>query len=223
MYIQSGARNTTVTKSYFRAGANGVVPVSAEAGAAGLTVTDCTLDGGAGGVRGGSDAVWALINYSGSGTFVAKHDLLANAPADAIDFNNGRISAVVEYNAVVSLGHAAGSHPDFVQFVGNDVSDSVIAFNTIYQPPGDGAVSGMEGIQVEAQTGAHASSILRTLVANNTIVAPGPELTMSCAVAVIEGKGNVIDGVVVRDNYLDFRGTYLRVLSAVRSRCGLLR
>ena len=208
VYIQSGARNTTITNSNFRAGANGVVPISAEAGASGLTVTDCTIDGGAGGVRGGSDAVWALINYTGSGTFVAKHDLLANAPADAIDFNNGRISAVVEYNAVTSLGHAAGSHPDFVQFVGNEASDSVIAFNTIYQPPGDGEVAGMEGIQVEAQTGAHPSSILRTLVANNTIIAPGPELTMSCAIAVIEGKGNVIDGVVVRDNYLDFRGTY---------------
>jgi hypothetical protein len=208
VYIQSGARDTTITHSYFRVGANGVVPISAEAGASGLTVTDCTIDGGAGGVRGGSDAVWALINDNGSGPFVAKHDLLANAPADAIDFSNGRISAVVEYNAAVSLGHAAGSHPDFVQFVGNEASDSVIAFNTIYQPPGDGEVSGMEGIQIAAQTGAHASTILRTLVANNTIIAPGPELTMSCAIAIIEGKGNLIDGVVVRDNYLDFRGTY---------------
>lgn len=66
----------------------------------------------------------------------------------------------------------------------------------------------MEGIQISAYRGAHASALVATTVAYNTIVATGPALTMSCSIAIQEAKGNVIDGVGVHDNYIDFRGTY---------------
>jgi hypothetical protein len=208
VYILPGIRDTVVTRSKFLVGANNVVPIAAEAGAGSLTVSYNTIDGGSHAANGNSDSAWALINFNGSGTFVAKYNVLTNAPFDAIDFNNGTIEPTIEYNLVTNLGHSAGSHPDFVQFVGSAATNSVIAFNTIYQPMGGGEVSGMEGIQIVAQTGAHASSIVGTTVANNTIIATGPDLTMSCSIAIQEEMGNVIDVVHVRDNYLDFRGAY---------------
>jgi len=208
VYIQSGAQNTVISHSRFGIGANNLVPVAAEAGTANLAILHNMFAGGGAPEDGRSGAVWTLVNYSGSGRFVAKYNWFGPAPADAIDLNNGRISADIEYNAAVSLGHAPGSHPDFVQFDGSLSENSVIAFNTIYQPQGEGEVSGMEGIQVEAQKGSHVSVIVGTRVSNNTIIATGPELAMSCAIAVIEDRGNRIDGVDVRSNYLDFRGAY---------------
>jgi hypothetical protein len=166
------------------------------------------IDGGGTTVNGNSDPVWALIDFNGSGSFVARYNFLTNAPADAIDFSNGTIKPIIKYNLVTSLGHAPGSHPDFVQFVGSIANNSVIAFNTVYQPQGGGEVGGMEGIQISAYQGAHASALVATTVANNTIVATGPSLTMSCSIAIQEAEGNIIDGANVLNNYIDFRGAY---------------
>ena len=208
VYISDGANNVVVSHSKFVVGANNVVPINAMGDSGNLAVVYSTIDGGATTDNGNSNSIWALINYNGSGNFVAEYDLLANAPADAIDFSNGTISASVKYNLVTSLGHGPGSHPDFVQFVGSVAHDSVIAFNTIYQPQGSGAVTGMQGIQISASKGAHLSSLINTLVFGNTIIATGPKLTMSCSIAVGADDGNVVDGVWVHDNYLDFRGAY---------------
>ncbi len=208
IYIHSGVSDTVVSNSKFVVGVNNVVPINAEAGAGSLTITYSWFDGGSTTANGNSDTVWALINFNGSGKFVAIYNLLIDAPSDAIDFSNGTISPTVKYNLVVSMGHAVGSHPDFVQFVGSRADNSVIAFNTIYQPPDDGEVNGMQGIQVAAQEGAHSSSIINTVVEKNTIIAPGPKISMSCSVAIGVSTGNVLDGVAVRDNYLDFRGAY---------------
>jgi hypothetical protein len=208
VYIEPGVSDTVIEQSKFTVGVNQVVPIAAEAGAGSLSVLGSTIDGGAAQGHAASDKVWTLINFNGSGRFVAEHNVLADAAADAIDFSNGEISPTIRYNLVEDLGHAPGAHPDFVQFIGNTASDSVIAFNTVYQPQGSGAVDGMEGIQVVAYQGAHPARITSTLVARNTIIAPGPERTMSCSIAIMEGVGNVLDGVRVEDNRLDFRGAY---------------
>ena len=197
VYIETGVTNTVIENSNFLVGANQNVPISAAAGSGNLTVQDNTINGG-----GGQDAaVWALINYNGSGTFTAKYNSLLNAPEDAIDFSSGTMTTIVEYNLFENLGTDTGSHPDPVQYDAVDSTNSVEAFNTIYQP----SASGMQGVQLQAQDG---STLTNTEIENNTIVAPGPTLTMSYSVAVIQNAGNTINGAVVANNYIDYSGAY---------------
>jgi hypothetical protein len=198
IYILSGAENTMIENSTFAVGAHNYVPINAATGAGSLTIQNNTLNGGGG----QTGTVWALINYNGSGTFIARYNNLLNAPEDAIDFGGkGPMTTIVEYNLFQNLGTSPGSHADSVQYTGVTASNSVLAFNTIYQPnPG-----GLEGIQLAAQGG---STLTNTTIDNNVIVAKGPALTMSYSIAVLQSTGNTIDGVVVEDNYIDFSGAY---------------
>ncbi|MFL5253106.1 MAG: right-handed parallel beta-helix repeat-containing protein [Rhodopila sp.] len=198
IYVAPGATNLTIKNSHFLVGANEIVPISAAVGSGNLTVLDNTFDGGGG----TGSAVWAMINYNGSGTFTAKYNAFLNIPDDAIDFNSGTMTTVVEYNLFENLGTSPGSHPDAVQYVGVKGSNSIEAFNTIYQPnPG-----GMQGIQLEAQNG---STLTNTQLQNNTIVAKaGSSVKMSYSVAVIQDSGNTINGAVVSNNYIDYSGAY---------------
>ncbi len=186
-----------IEDSNFKVGVNNRVPIQGSARASDLSVRHNTLDGG-----GGRDgAVWALISYNGSGKFVARYNYFLNAPEDAIDFNNGTMSTVVEYNLFHNLGTDPRSHPDPVQYVGVRLIGAVEAFNTIYQPnPG-----GMQGVQLQAQLG---SSLSHAAIRNNVIVAKGPSRGMSYSIAVIQDPGNAIDGVVVQGNHIDFSGAY---------------
>jgi hypothetical protein len=195
--IQSGVSNTVIENSHFLVGANNNVPINAGSGVGNLTIQDNTIDGGGG----SSGAVWALVNYNGSGTFTARYNSFLNAPADAIDYSNGTMTSIVEYNVFENLGTAPGSHADTVQYVGVKSTNSIMAFNTIYEPN----PSGMEGIQLAAQNG---STLSNSTIENNAIVAKGPSLTMSYSIALQQGSGNTINGAVVDDNYIDFSGAY---------------
>jgi hypothetical protein len=196
VYIPAGVTDTVIQGSRFVVGPNNRVPLNASAGSGNLTVQRDTFDG-----AGGDGQVWALVNYNGSGRFVAKYNLFQNAPNDAVDFNAGSMTTIVEHNAFSNLGAAPGSHPDSVQYVSADAHNSIIAFNTIYQPN----PSGMQGIQI---SGSNGSRQINTTVRNNVIISKGPRKTMSYSIAVVQSSGNTIDGVLVRDNYIDYSGAY---------------
>jgi hypothetical protein len=191
IYIEPGATNTVIENSNFLAGSNNLVPINAGSGVGNLTVQYNTFNGGS-----SSTAVWALVNYNGSGTFVAEYNSFLNSVEDAIDFSAGTMTTIVKYNVFYKLGTDPGAHADSVQYNGVTSTNSVIAFNTIYEPN----ASGMQGIQVSAQNG---GSIINTTVENNVVVAKGPALTMSYSIAVA-----VTSGAVVDDNYIDFSGAY---------------
>jgi len=196
-YIAQGATNIVIADSNFLVGANNSIPVNAAAGSGDLTVLSSSFAG-----SGSHGDVWALINYNGSGTFIAKYNLFLDAPDDAIDFNSGRMTTIVMYNLFTNLGTNPGSHPDPVQYVGVQSSNSIMAFNTIHQPN----PSGMQGIQLQAQNG---SVLDNTTIANNTIVAKaGAGMKMSYSIAVIQDPGNTINGAVVERNYIDCGGAY---------------
>jgi hypothetical protein len=197
VYINPSAKGTVIRNSRFGVGAAKLVPIHAARQSGDLSVSHCTFDGGAG----ADGTVWALIAYSGSGVFSAEHNIFADAPADAIDFDTGSMTTIVRYNLFEDLGSAAGSHPDTVQYVSVDASDSVIDFNTVYEPH----PSGLQGIQLSAQL---KSKISRTRIMNNTLIARGPGIDMSYSIAVGQTSDSEVDGVVVANNYLDVRGAY---------------
>jgi hypothetical protein len=198
IHIDSGAANITIKNSHFLVGGNAIVPINAASGSGDLTVSNNTVDGGGG----SGDAVWALVNYNGSGTFTAKYNAFLNAPEDAIDFNAGTMTTDVECNLFTNIGTSPGSHPDPVQYVGVNASNSVEAYNTIYQPN----PSGMQGVQLQAQNG---STLSGTKIENNTIVAKGGSSeAMSYSIAVIQNAGDTINGATVNNNYIDYSGAY---------------
>ncbi|MFL5254171.1 MAG: hypothetical protein ACJ8AI_14985 [Rhodopila sp.] len=198
VHIDPGASNVTIKNSHFLVGANAIVPINAASGSGNLTLLNNTVDGGGG----SGDAVWALANYNGSGTFTAKYNAFVNAPEDAIDFNSGTMTTNVQNNFFNNIGTSPGSHPDPVQYVGVNASNSVEAYNTIYQPK----PSGMQGVQLQAQNG---STLSNTKIENNTIVAKdGSSETMSYSVAVIQNAGDTINGATVSNNYIDYGGAY---------------
>jgi hypothetical protein len=196
IYVDAKAANTIIRNSNFLVGDNNLVPINAGAGGGSLTVLDNTFD-----ATTNSGKAWALVNYNGSGRFIAEYNSFLNSPDDAIDFGGGTMTTVVEYNVFENLGTDAQAHADSVQYTGVTSNNSVISFNTVYQSN----PSGNQGLQIEAQNG---STITNTWVENNVIVAKGAR-TMSYSIFVGEASGpNTIDGVVVAYNYIDFSGAY---------------
>lgn len=195
--IAGGAANVVIRNSKFVVGANRLVPINASTGTGNLTVLNDTFD-----ATTNSNAVWAFVNYNGSGTFVAQYDSFANSPDDAVDFNAGTMTTVVRYNVFENLGTDPQAHADAVQYVGVQSTNSVISFNTVYQAN----PSGNQGIQIEAQNG---SKITNTAVENNVIVAKDVARTMSYSIFVGAAPGdNTVDGAAVANNYIDFSGAY---------------
>ena len=196
IYVDAKATNTVIRNSNFLVGANNLVPINAGAGCGNLTIMDNMFD-----ATSSSGAVWALVNYNGSGRFVAEYNSFLNSPDDAIDFGPGPMTTVVEFNVFENLGTDPQAHADAVQYTGTTSTNSVISFNTVYQSN----PSGNQGLQIEAQNG---STITNTWVENNVIVARGAR-TMSYSIFVGAASGpNTIDGVVVANNYIDFSGAY---------------
>jgi hypothetical protein len=197
IYIDAKAANTVIRDCNFLVGANNVVPINAGAGSGNLTILNNTFD-----ATTRSGEVWALVNYNGSGRFIAQYNSFLNAPDDAIDFGAGKMTTVVQFNVFQNLGTNPQAHADAVQYVSTTSNNSVISFNTIYQSH----PSGNQGLQIEAQNG---STITNTWVENNVIVAKDTGRTMSYSIFVGADPGpNTIDGVVVANNYIDFSGAY---------------
>jgi hypothetical protein len=195
--VAAKATDTVIKSCNFLVGDNHLVPINAAAGSGNLTILDSTFDS-----ANSSTAVWTLVNYNGSGRFVAEYNSFENSPDDAIDFGSGMMTTVVEYNVFENLGTDPEAHADAVQYVGVTSNNSVISFNTVYQAN----PSGNQGLQIEAQNG---STITNTWVENNVIVAKGGARTMSFSIFVGAASGpNTVDGVVVANNYIDFSGAF---------------
>ena len=204
----SGASNTVIENSKLLVGSNNLVPIQSNSAASNLTVEYNTIDGGGTTSNGNSDNISALVFYSGSGTFDAEYNSLTNAPEDAIDFNHNTVSPTVEFNLVSNIGTQAGSHPDFVQFVGGAVTNAVVSYNTIYEPATQ--THGMEGVQIDAQVG---GTVTNTNVTNNTIIAPMGAAqgdTMSYLIAIQNQTGTTGANNIgtVADNYVDPTGAW---------------
>ena len=204
----SGASNTVIENSKFLVGSNNLVPIQSNSAASNLTIEYNTMDGGGTTSNGNSNNISALVFYSGSGTFDAEYNSLTNAPEDAIDFNHNTVSPTVEFNLVSNIGTQAGSHPDFVQFVGGAVTNAVVSYNTIYEPATQ--THGMEGVQIDAQVG---GTVTNTTVTNNTIIAPMGAAqgdTMSYLIAIQNQTGTTGANNIgtVADNYVDPTGAW---------------
>ncbi len=194
--VDAKVTNTVIQDSNFLVGANHLVPINAATGSGNLTILDNTFDSAS-----SSGAVWAYVNYNGSGRFVAEYNNFTNSPDDAIDFGPGGMTTIVKYNLFENLGTDPQAHADSVQYVSTTSTNSVISFNTVYQAN----PSGNQGLQIEAQNG---STITNTWVENNVIVAKGAR-TMSYSIFVGVGSAaDTIDGVLVANNYIDFSGAY---------------
>jgi hypothetical protein len=92
-----------------------------------------------------------------------------------------------------------------VQFTRGTVANSVISFNTVYDPqPVNGfPVQGGEGLQVEAQLG---GVITNTRLTNNTVITTGPTMTAGYLIAVRQDASSTLNGIHVDQNFLDPTG-----------------
>ena len=93
-------------------------PLNAMAGTCDLT--DLSFNNNFNGRRrlAGNDPTGDLINYNGSGNFVAQYNYFHDSVQHGIDFGGANITPTVEYNLFVNMGMAAGSHPDPSYFYG---------------------------------------------------------------------------------------------------------
>jgi hypothetical protein len=172
-----------------------------------LAVLDCTFNGNELNIPSvqpppKGTGIGSAIEYNGSGNFTAKYDYIHGMPADGIDLGAGNQSPTIEYNLFDGLGYTSGAHPDPVQFVGDDVNNALIAFNTIYQPQG---VMANDGLTIHAQSG---STITDSTLANNVVIATGPNMSISLNIGLFQDTGNVLNGAVVTNNYLDPTATF---------------
>jgi hypothetical protein len=205
VYVQGS--NDTIENSNFKVGSNNLVPIGSSTSASNLTVIYNTIDGGGIGVAGNPVAIYTLISFTGTGTggLTVEYNWLKNAPQHIVEFRNGTL--IDQFNLIQNVGFYVGAHPNDVQFNGSTSNGSIIDFNTVYNPqPVNGYPDAQgEGLQIEAQLG---STITNTQVENNTVIATGPSLTASYLIAVRQDAGNVINGVIVENNYLDASGAY---------------
>ncbi len=193
-------KNDTIENSNFAVGANQQIPITAGATATNLSVLYNTIDGG--GASANPSAITALISDTGTGLKV-EYNWLKNAPQTVIAVRGGTL--LDEFNLVQNVGFGAGSAESDLTFSGGVSNNSVISFNTIYNPPhADEPTNLASGLQIEAQ---NTATLSNTEVENNTIISPGPTPTNSYLIAIHQDAGsNIVNGVNVQDNYLDSTG-----------------
>ncbi|MCU1340553.1 MAG: hypothetical protein JWO19_6134, partial [Bryobacterales bacterium] len=206
--IQAGTTGTTTIENCnFSMGANQPLAIVANATNVGnLTVVNCSFDGNRMDIPSvqpppAGTGMGSAIDYEGTGTFIAKYNYIHDMPADGIDLGGG--TPTIEYNVFQGLGYTPGSHPDAIQFTGGAYNNAMIAFNAIYQPQG---VEANTGLAIAAQLG---STITNTTVANNVVIATGPGKGSSITlnIGLFQNAGDVLNGVVVSNNYLDPTGS----------------
>ncbi|MEJ0049042.1 MAG: hypothetical protein WDN04_25235 [Rhodospirillales bacterium] len=205
VYVEGA--NDIIENCNFKVGINNQVPIQGSTSATNLSVLRSTIDGGGLGVVGNPGAVWSLISYIGNG-LTARHNWLKFAPQHIIEFSGGTL--IEKYNLINNMGYAPGAHPNAVQFCGGSAKNSVISYNTIYNPQPDGSgypKMNNEDLQVEGQC---TGTVLNTSMTNNVVIATaGAALTSSYLVAVRQdGGSNLVNGVNVQSNFLDSSGAY---------------
>jgi T5SS/PEP-CTERM-associated repeat protein len=194
--------NDAIDDNYFKVSTNNSVPIGAGVSAVNLSVIGNTIDGGGLGVENDPSAVPTLIDDSGT-SLTVEYNWLENAPQHIVEFAGGTL--IDEYNLIENVGYYFGGHVNYVQFNGGVSVNSVVSYNTIYNPPHYGQSVG-EGIQIEAQLG---SVLLNTEVENNTIISPGPP-----NVTVQPTSVQLLNGNTVEATYAPLgQGTYNAILN----------
>ena len=133
----------TIRNSKFLVGANCIEPISAYVGAANMTIIGNEIDGG-GASSCDSDTVGETVNAGGGGTIVFRYNWVKNVPQHFVSFGGGKIGGGRfddRYNLEERCGFFQGNHCNGVQIVGGVWTNSVVAFNTIYSPQPDTALS----------------------------------------------------------------------------------
>ena len=200
VYLTSSATGTVIENSNFAVGANLVTPISAVAGSGDLTVINNNFNGG--GVA-GNDPTGDLINYNGSGNFVAQYNYIHDSVQHGIDFGGANITPTVEYNLFVNMGMAAGSHPDPWYFYGAGINNGLFAFNTVYETQAVAAANW--GIVLDGDTGVTLSN---TIASNNTVISTGPSLSMSYVFGIVQSTGGTLTNNAIQNNYFDATGAF---------------
>jgi hypothetical protein len=192
--------NDTIENSNFKVGANELIPIAAARAATNLSVLYNTVDGG--GAYGTPSAISALISDTGTGLTV-EYNWLQNVPQAVIAVKGGAL--IDEYNLIQNVGFGATSAESDLKFTGGVSNNSVISFNTLYNPPHAGGPTQLAaGLQIEAQNG---GTLFNTQVENNTIISPGPTPTNTYLIEIRQDFGpNIVNGVNIQDNYTDSTG-----------------
>jgi hypothetical protein len=193
-------KNDTIENSNFAVGTNELIPITAGSAATNLSVLYNTIDGGGG--SGNPSAITSLISDTGTGLKV-EYNWLKDAPQTVIAVKGGTL--LDEFNLIQDVGFGANSPESDLTFSGGVSNNSVISYNTIYNPPhADEPTNLASGLQIEAQNGA---TLTNVQAENNTIISPGPTATNTYLIAIHQDFGpNIVNGVTIANNYLDSTG-----------------
>ena len=160
VYIASST-NTTITNSNFHStSSSGVIYM--DSASSGLTLTYNVMDG----VGATPGAANSLLYAVGGGNITLQYNLFENMPAQAVSFL-GSTNLVMQYNLFENGGKEAPNHLNFMQFSGNNATNTVLVeYNTVYQQ-----VQASSGEGFQFYNNGTGSNLAGATVAYNTMVA----------------------------------------------------
>jgi hypothetical protein len=160
VYIASST-NTTITNSNFHStSSSGVIYM--DGASSGLTLTYNVMDG----VGATPGAANSLLYAVGGGNITLQYNLFENMPAQAVSFL-GSTNLVMQYNLFENGGKEAPNHLNFMQFSGNNATNTVLVeYNTVYQQ-----VQASSGEGFQFYNNGTGSNLAGATVAYNTMVA----------------------------------------------------
>jgi len=181
--------------------------ITADSSSPGLTVTDCTIDGGA--PTSGSTTLngSGLICIAGGGNIVVKYNWLKNSNSQVLDMGGSNCTLDYRFNMIENFGNhgSAGNHPNLLQWVDSTDTSALCEFNTSYQTPGMAA-----GEQYQFYTQLPNGAIISPTLEYNTIIATGTAGGQSTSYS-IHGNNSTAPfttGGMIEDNYFDSSGAY---------------
>jgi len=180
--------------------------ITADSSSPGLTVTDCTIDGGAPSTGSTTLNGSGLICVAGGGTIVVKYNWLKNSPSQVLDMGGSNCSLDYRFNMIENFGNHghAGNHPNLLQWVESTDTSALCEFNTSYQTPG------MAGEQYQFYTQLPNGAIINPTLEYNTIIATGTAGGQSTSYS-IHGNNSTAPfttGGLIENNYFDSSGAY---------------
>lgn len=175
--LLTGNGNTTFTNSKFGFGPSCTDPVINVSGS--LTLTNFTIDGTAGWTCNLNQGFGSFVNVQSSSgsTITIEYFSLIKVPQDAFDLNapsSGNVATTIKYGVIYLQGNTG--HPDGVQYCGAGagvMTPNDIEHVTWYNAAGGGGIAGIQPLHVEAQICGGPGHIANTVVAYNTVLAPG--------------------------------------------------
>ena len=193
VYVTGGAQNVTIKNSYFLH-----ATVLADTTTSNISVLHCTLDG-----TGATDPSSSLITLNGVGSHTVQYCWLENSPQHFLELGGAGGTVNYSFNFVENGGTANGQHLNFIQFGGDNYTNPIISYNTMYQTfqPSQG-----EMIQID---GAFATGVTvsNALVTNNTMIAaPGPGAGGQSVSYMIHTDNLTTTGTVQNNYMVDANG-----------------